>query len=154
MYNDQIISYDEHMSWYQSLQKSEVTHVKILLYFEEPIGLVNFNKINKHNNTCYWGFYIGNLNAPKGSGTILGYLALSYIFENQKVRKVCSEIIGNNIQSIKFHQKIGFVEEGRLIEHINKDNKFVDVILMAQFHYQWNNFKNELEKKLGGEPKL
>lgn len=153
MYTDKIISLEEHWNWFESFRNSNKTIIKILLYLGEPIGLVNFNKINAFDNKCYWGFYIGALDAPKGAGTILGYLALNYIFETQSIRKVCSEIIGYNTQSIKFHQRMGFAEEGRLVEHINKGNEFIDVVLMAQFEHQWRHNKNNLKKKLEGAVK-
>ncbi len=148
MYNENIITNEEHVKWFESLRNSEVTQLKVLLYLETPIGVVNFNKINHFDNTCYWGFYIGESNAPKGSGTMLGYLALSYIFENQNIRKVCSEIIAYNTQSVIFHQRMGFLEEGRLIEQVNKENELIDVILMAKFKHHWDHFKVELEEQI------
>lgn len=150
MYNDQLISLDEHINWYNSIRSSEQIVVKLLLYLGKPIGLVNFSKISTVHKSCYWGFYIGEEDTPKGVGTILGYLALEYIFEIKNMRKVCAEIIGYNTQSIKFHQKMGFLEEGRLIDHIYKQGQLVDIILMAQFKRQWISIKNDLSQYLGG----
>lgn len=146
MYSDAVISYDEHMNWYNRIKNSEETIVKVLYYLNKPIGFVNLTKIDKVNRTCYWGFYIGDERAPKGSGTIMGYLALEYIFETLAARKVCAEILGYNNVSISYHKKLGFVEEGCLRKHVYKQGELTDVRLMAHFAEHWKLIKETLRE--------
>ncbi|KHF39878.1 UDP-4-amino-4,6-dideoxy-N-acetyl-beta-L-altrosamine N-acetyltransferase [Halalkalibacter okhensis] len=144
MYTDHNITMLEHQEWFKRVEKNENHIVRLLVYNEEPIGLVTINNFDNKNNKCYWGFYIGDRNAPRGSGTIMGILALELIFENLQVRKLCAEVLENNIKSLNFHKKLGFKEEGRFVDHIVKNNQHFDVIPLALFKAEWIDVKKKL----------
>lgn len=150
MFHDQIISLEEHRKWFERVKEEQRTIVKIFYFDNVPLGVVNFTDIDSKNNKCFWGFYIGNQSAPKGSGTLMGYLALQFIFEELNVRKLCSKIIAFNERSIRYHQRLGFRTEGVLREHILKDNQYVDVILMALFNKEWEEQKSKIQHMLEG----
>jgi len=150
MYTSSLISINEHRNWFQRLQESSSSR-SLLFYFEgRPYGIVNINHIDQRNLTCDWGFYIGEQKAPKGIGTILGYKALTYIFEDLQMRKVCAEVLGYNDASIRFHKKLGFLEEGCLHEQNLKEGTYHDVILMGMFARNWANHAAVLEEQLKG----
>ncbi len=152
MFTDRLITREEHDLWFDRVKKNNAQIngiinrpiAKILHYQEQPIGFINFTDIDQENNKCSWGFYIGEENAPKGSGQIMGFLSLNHIFEEFKLRKLCAEVLGFNERSIRYHRKLGFIEEGRLKEHVFKHDRYVDVILMALFHDQWAKRKVHL----------
>ncbi len=147
MYTDHEITMLEHKEWFNQVRKNDQTLVKLLFYRNKPLGFINFSNIDKKNNKCYWGFYIGEKDAPKGSGTVLGLLALDLLFETVGVRKLCAEVLACNEASLKFHHKLGFKEEGRLIKHVVKNDKYIDVLVLALFHQQWTEVKNSLLNK-------
>ena len=147
MFIEHLITEEEHGKWFENVKKGNKIIAKLLLFKEKPIGFVNFTNIDYQNNKCYWGFYIGEKEAPKGSGKIMALLALDYIFEDFHLRKLCSEVLEFNSKSIKFHQKLRFEEEGRLEKHIFKNNYYVDVIVMALFRENWGRSKEQLLKK-------
>ncbi|WP_142302821.1 UDP-2,4-diacetamido-2,4,6-trideoxy-beta-L-altropyranose hydrolase [Bacillus sp. FJAT-45350] len=151
MYTDHKITELEHKEWFNKVNKDESTIVKLIYYLNKPIGLANFSNINKNNNTCNWGFYIGAQNAPIGSGTILGLLALEYIFKKVGMRKVCGEVLEFNHTSLNFHKKLGFEEEGRFVKHVVKDGEYIDVIALALFIDKWSAVKKNLLFKYRGE---
>ncbi|MCM3654510.1 UDP-2,4-diacetamido-2,4,6-trideoxy-beta-L-altropyranose hydrolase [Metabacillus litoralis] len=144
MYTDHIITMTEHKEWFKKLANDDSTIVKIFLSESKPLGLVNISKIDKKNNKCYWGFYIGEQDAPLGSGTIMGILALEFIFEKLGIRKICSEILEYNNASLRYHKKLGFIEEGRFVKHLIKNDQYIDVILMAHFSEKWADGKKDL----------
>jgi UDP-4-amino-4,6-dideoxy-N-acetyl-beta-L-altrosamine N-acetyltransferase len=133
MYYDKVITLDEHKTWFERISKSDNSITKVFLFNGIPYGVINITNIDRKNQKCDWGFYIGVKNAPKGLGTLMGELALDYMFNNLKVRKVCAEVLGFNQKSINFHQKLGFEQEGILKKHIWKNNQYVDVYIMALF---------------------
>lgn len=137
MYSDHSITLAEHRQWFQRSVKDPNRQALLLVYRNQPIGVVNFTNIDRENGRCEWGFYIGDETAPKGSGTIMGWLALDTIFNDPGMHKVCSEIIATNRISYLFHQKLGFVTEGRLADHVRKNNVYQDVIRMALFAEGW-----------------
>jgi UDP-4-amino-4,6-dideoxy-N-acetyl-beta-L-altrosamine N-acetyltransferase len=73
--------------------------VKIFIYKDTPIGQFNVN-VDHQKDRCSWGFFIGEAHTPYKSGTIMGYLALEYIFENIRIRKTCAEVLAYNSASI------------------------------------------------------
>ena len=150
MFNDRIIMRDEHYNWFRKISLDGNSFHKIFLLNNTPTGVVNITRIDRLSNKCEWGFYIGDVNAPRGSGTLMGILTLDFIFQELKIRKLCSEIIGFNAKSISYHKKLGFTEEGALRADILKDNKYVDVILMALFKEKWEKQKSQLYNGLKG----
>ncbi|MCT2536288.1 UDP-4-amino-4,6-dideoxy-N-acetyl-beta-L-altrosamine N-acetyltransferase [Aquibacillus koreensis] len=150
MYTDHHISWEEHDQWYRNISNDPSQKVMILYNIDHPLGVVNVSNINIEHSRCYWGFYIGDKNTIKGVGTILGILALDEIFNNIGLRKVCSEVIATNTHSYHYHQKLGFIEEGRHIDHVSKNQQFHDVISMALFSKTWLDIKPELLEKLRG----
>lgn len=152
MYTDHEITMLEHKEWFNRVRKNGHTLVKLLFYGNKPLGFMNFSDIDKKNNKCYWGFYIGESDAPKGSGTILGLLALELLFETVGIRKLCAEVLAFNDASLKFHQKLGFKEEGRFVKHITKNGEYIDVIVLALFREEWPEVKNSLLVKTGRKP--
>lgn len=151
MYEDHQITIDEHLKWYEKLVMDDTKVARLLTYKEKPIGFVNFTKIDEMNQTCYWGFYIGEKEVVRRAGTVLGLLALDYIFETKGIHKVCAEIIESNRISLNFHQKLGFQEDGRYENYICRDNDYIDVITMTLFHEQWTERKEAIKKELEGE---
>lgn len=151
MYEDHEITIDEHLKWYEKLEMNDTKVARLLTYKEKPIGFVNFTKIDEMNQTCYWGFYIGEKQSVRRAGTVLGLLALDYIFETKGIHKVCAEIIESNRISLNFHQKLGFQEDGRYENYICRDNDYMDVITMTLFHEQWRERKEAIKKELEGE---
>ncbi|CAM4389563.1 UDP-4-amino-4,6-dideoxy-N-acetyl-beta-L-altrosamine N-acetyltransferase [Paenibacillus alkaliterrae] len=150
MYHDEVITLEQHQKWFNKLKQNDRTLVKVFALDDRLLGVVNFTEIDYKNEKCSWGFYIGEKGAPKGSGTILGFLALQFIFEQVQVRKVCAEIISHNEKSIYFHRKLGFQEEGILKEHVRKNDEYLDVILMALFYQQWRVKKHSIETIIKG----
>jgi len=152
MYTDHLISLEEHRAWFTRLKNNKKNISLVFEYKNEPVGVMNFTGIDEQNKKCTWGFYLGEENLPKGTGLALGYFGLQYAFEKMNIRKLSGEVFGFNTASYHFHKKLQFVEEGRLIQHIFKNNKYEDIILFAQFQEDWaNNIKvieSELESKL------
>ncbi len=150
MFDEHVITEEEHTRWFENLKTDKMIIGKILLYKGLPIGFVNFTDLDYKNNKGYWGFYIGERKAPKGSGKAMALLALDYVFEEFKLRKLCSQIFEFNEISIRYHLKIGFSEEGRLKQHIFRNNRYYDVIEMALFREDWEQIEGKLLEELEG----
>lgn len=146
MYTDHIITMDEHRLWFEKINKDESAVYRILEFQGFPIGVVNATQIDKHNRKCFWAFYLGSTKIPLGSGAIMEFLFLEYIFNELGIRKLCCEVFAFNLSTIKLHKKFGFREEGCLKQHILKNNQYEDVICMALFNQEWIIVKPQLEK--------
>lgn len=148
MYTDHIITQDEHRSWFERTRQAEFPPTLIFEYRGIPVGLKSFSQIDRFNNRCYWGFYLGESELPRGCGSVMGFLALEYIFEQQKFRKLCAEAFAFNEGSVKYHTRLGFVQEGRFMQHILKNGRYEDIISFAIFRDNWLAGKTALTAKV------
>lgn len=145
MYTDHLITLAEHKAWFERSKKQTTSVYLIFEVQNRSVGLVYFTDIDMKNGRSYWGFYLGDENLPHGSGTALGVLGIAYAFTQLKIRKLCGETFAFNGPSIRFHKKLGFVEEGRFVKHVLKRGIFEDVISFAMFQKDWENYRQALE---------
>ncbi|WP_078378903.1 UDP-4-amino-4,6-dideoxy-N-acetyl-beta-L-altrosamine N-acetyltransferase [Sutcliffiella halmapala] len=150
MYNSNIISMDEHTQWFLKIKNSKIAQSKIFYYNQVPCGILNIIEIDYINNKCKWGFYIGPNNALKGMGTILGFVSLNYIFNELSIRKLSAEVLSINKKSAIFHQKLGFVREGKLRKNIIKDGEYIDVLLYGLLEEEWKEHSEKIKKRIEG----
>lgn len=148
MYTDHIITPEEHRAWFERTRTAEFPATLIFEFRGTPTGLKSFSQIDRHNNRCYWGFYLGEAELPRGCGTVMGFLALEYIFEQHGFRKVCAEAFSFNEGSIKYHKRLGFSEEGRFAKHVLKEGVYQDIISFAIFRDDWLANKSALTAKV------
>jgi UDP-4-amino-4,6-dideoxy-N-acetyl-beta-L-altrosamine N-acetyltransferase len=143
MYTDHLIGQEEHAAWFERLGTNDTARALIFEVNGRPLGVVNVTRIDRLNGTCHWGFYIGETDSPKGSGTALGYLGLEYIFGTLGIRKVTGEAFAFNEASIAFHRRLGFSREGHFVAHVMKNGSFQDILSFALFRDQWEAHKQQ-----------
>lgn len=142
MYTDHLISPSEHQAWFTRIQASSA--YQICEFQATPVGLVSFTQIEFQHQRCFWGFYLGETDLPKGTGTAMGFLGLDYAFETLHIRKLCSEVLAFNAASISLHQKLGFQQEGHFISHVLKNGAYQDVLFFTLFRDHWLHTRTEL----------
>ncbi|WP_339914242.1 UDP-4-amino-4,6-dideoxy-N-acetyl-beta-L-altrosamine N-acetyltransferase [uncultured Brevundimonas sp.] len=137
MYSDHVIGAEEHARWLAvSLVSPDAVYL-IYEYQDRPLGFVSFTGIDRHNARCSWAFYLGEADAPRGSGAAMELLALDRVFGDIGIGKLCCEVFAFNAAVIRLHKRFGFVEEGRLVRHARKDDQLQDVVLLARFGDNW-----------------
>lgn len=140
VFSDDRVTTEEHREWFENLGKNNT----VFLIFElmgEPVGTVQFPKIDAIDGTSSWGFYLGNPGLPQGTGYMMCSLGLDYAFNVLGLRKLSAKVLSTNNTSLKLHHKLGFMQEGCLREHILKGETYRDIILLAMFKEE---FVNEL----------
>jgi UDP-4-amino-4,6-dideoxy-N-acetyl-beta-L-altrosamine N-acetyltransferase len=147
MYADHIISVAEHRAWFERLQSSDRLQYLIFEHKGRPVGMVKIDDINRTNRTCYWGFYIGEEDTPKGTGSAMGFLALEHVFGTLGMGRVIGEVLAFNEGSIKFHRRLGFVEEGRFAGHVMRQGVCEDVVSFVLVDSVWQALRPQLEQK-------
>lgn len=137
MYNQHIISLEEHTRWFERASVDQNKHLLIYERDQEPLGFLN---INESDNTgiADWGFYVVP-GAEKGTGSQLGQMALHYAFIIKKLHKLCGQTLGFNHRSIAFHLKLGFTKEGTLREQHFDGQQYQDVICFGLLAHEWKS---------------
>lgn len=151
MYTTHEITLDEHQRWFERLTKDWENFSFVFEDEGRPLGVVNLNHLDRRNLRCHWGFYVGEEDAPRGSGTKMAYLALCHVFEKLKLHKVIGEALAFNEGSIAYHKRLGFSQEGHFVEHVLRDGAYIDVLSFALLSAKWERIKPEIYAKYFGK---
>ncbi len=77
---------------------------------------------------AYWG---------KGYGRDAVRVLLDYAFRLRNAHKVWLSVNGTNERAIRAYRACGFVEEGRLRQHVWGDGQYVDLVYMGVLCEEW-----------------
>lgn len=119
MFNQDQISFEEHLQWFL---RGKANDHKILMVYEikgQLQGFVQFD-IEPGAESATWGFY-KNPFAASGVGSMLCRAALRYAFRSLFLKTIKASVLISNQVSIRFHQRLGFVE----IDPIENTRNFV-----------------------------
>lgn len=149
MYTDHIISVEEHRAWLEGLKEREDVVYLVFELKDQPVGMVYFTEIDNKKDNAIFGFYLGETDLPRGTGTIMGILGLGYAFRELGLRKLCSETFAFNQSAVNFLKRLGFSKEGRFKKHVLKNGKYEDVFSFAILRENWeDNEPNLIESTL------
>lgn len=110
MFDDSLLTPEGHLCWWESWDSS----VSCRLIYEVdglPVGFVHLSNISLESGECVFGFYRGH-DAFVGEGTRMCILALDFAFR-RGIRRICSEILEDNVASLRLHEALGFDVAGR-----------------------------------------
>ncbi len=92
-------------------------------------ALFSFDGVNR---TCALGITIGDKEYwGKGYGREALRLLIEYGFRFHNVRKVWLNVYANNERGIRSYNALGFVEEGRMRQHVWSNGEYVDLLYMG-----------------------
>jgi len=131
MYNEHIISEEEHKKFINSLKNSKDKVYWLVKKEDLPIGTLSFVNINWYHRRAYFGMYANPENILPGIGRILDSIAKNVAFNILNLHTLKLEVIEDNKAVINLHKKSGFQEEGRLKDFVYKNGKWKDVIIMG-----------------------
>jgi UDP-4-amino-4,6-dideoxy-N-acetyl-beta-L-altrosamine N-acetyltransferase len=126
MFERDIISLEQHQEWFAAAQKNRRKALLIYEQNQEATGFMQFD-IDASGQTGTWGFYM-KPDHVKGSGLAMGARALIYAFSELCLHKVAAQVIVSNLASVRFHQRLGFAQEGCLRQHFYDGHAYQDVL--------------------------
>jgi UDP-4-amino-4,6-dideoxy-N-acetyl-beta-L-altrosamine N-acetyltransferase len=128
MINDSLISLENHLEWIVELKKDKKKSYYAIIFEENIIGAIYFNKIESLN--AEWGFYFSkSVNPIISSATV--YLFILYLFKEDFFKKIFSKIKKDNNIALNFNKNFGF-------ESWEEDEKYFYLKLEKQ---NWENNK-------------
>ena len=149
MYTENFISKEQQEKWFEKIQQDESSKYWMIKYEDKNLGVANIVDIDRRNSKCNWGFYLGNSSIRgKGIGAKVEFNVLNYVFEELKLNKLVGEVFSFNEKVVKMHEKFGFRREGFLRNHIYKNDKFHDVVVIGLLSSEWNQIKKEVESRI------
>ncbi|NIJ63643.1 UDP-4-amino-4,6-dideoxy-N-acetyl-beta-L-altrosamine N-acetyltransferase [Sphingomonas leidyi] len=134
MYNQDEIGLDQHRHWFAGVEADSKRHALIAETADGPIGFVNIAEL--HQGVASWGFYAVP-GSPRGAGVALGAAALHHAFDILRLHKLCGEALADNLRSVRFHERLGFHDEGTLRSHRLVAGVYRDVRCFGLLAEEW-----------------
>jgi RimJ/RimL family protein N-acetyltransferase len=102
------------------------------------IGQCGLRDFNETDRTCELGITIGDKAYwGRGYGRDSVNTLLNYAFHYRNMRRVWLRVYGNNERAIRSYRASGFVEEGRLREHVWSAGGYTDLVHMGVLQSEW-----------------
>jgi len=110
------------------------------------IGNVKLGQIDWISRTSNYGLMLGDKNSwGKGYAQESFILLIKYAFEKLNLHKVWDMAVKSNVASIKANQKVGFKIEAELKEHVFKNGKYMDLVVLSLLAEDYFNNLNKGE---------
>jgi RimJ/RimL family protein N-acetyltransferase len=104
------------------------------------IGHCSLFQFDATNHTCALGITIGDKEYwGREYGRNALNLLLDYAFRLQNIRRVYLSVNSTNERAIRSYLACGFVEEGRLRQHVWSDGRYIDLVQMGILRDEWQN---------------
>ena len=109
-----------------------------------PVGLVAITSPDFRNGFAY----VSALGLPEtqGSGLIAeaAFLAFHYAFTTWPLRKVYMEATEDSFRAFENGLDDFFREEGRLVDHVFWNGRYVDVVILAVYRETWSRLAQRM----------
>ena len=151
MYNDNIITQQEHDAWYSRALVDTSAAYLLFLHEGRAVGLISLTNINHQHGRCTLGFYLGETDVSRRAGPVMDFIAIDYAFLTLKIRKLCAEVFTFNVGVITLQEKFGFVQEGRFVAHYLKNGKYEDIVCLAKFGATWVDEREKFKSRIFGK---
>lgn len=131
---------DKQIVWFNKVSSDPSCLYLIIKYNDVPIGVINLACIDEINRRCTAGYYIGEL-TYRSVGAIIPAYIYNYVFCSLKLNKIYGEVLEENAGVMRLHTMYGYETVGVLRQHVFKNNKFHNVVMMELLSDVWEKQK-------------
>lgn len=132
--DQRMFTVESHTNWLKNMVETGKVEQFIIIDKNDnvPVGSVFLRDIDYENRKAEYGIFIGEDSARgKGIGTAAAERIIQYGFEELKLHKIFLRVLAENIGAIKSYEKAGFKQEAYLVDEVNINDEFKDIVLMA-----------------------
>ena len=147
MFTNHEISESEHSSWFEKMMGDTSSQYFIFEMNDTPMGVCALTDLNLKQGTTFWAAY-QSPDARPGTGALMEFDLLEYVFNDLGLRKICGEVLALNKNVISLHKSFGFVTEGIFIKQHFDGHDYIDVHRFALFSQQWPEISKKYAKLL------
>ena len=99
--------------------------------YDNYLGTISLKNIDYDNLNAELA--ISFIKDAQGTGAAMFAMneILKIGFNNLELKKVYLNVLCTNLRAINFYKKCGFIQEGCFINHVKKDNAFIDLLWFA-----------------------
>lgn len=102
------------------------------------IGNIKIDPVEIKHGICEYGIMMGDKNEwGKGYAKEASKLVIDFCFKKLNLRKMNLGVIESNKRAVKLYKKLDFIIEGKFINHVSYNGKFVNTLRMALFNQNY-----------------
>ncbi|MFL5798055.1 MAG: GNAT family N-acetyltransferase [Actinomycetota bacterium] len=102
------------------------------------LGLTRLYDVQPLHRTAMLGISLGRTGEwGRGYGTDASKVTIRYGFQELNLHRIWLDVFGYNDRAAALYRRLGFTEEGRLREHLERDGRHHDVVLMGLLRSEW-----------------
>lgn len=137
MYTEHIIEAEEHFAWRDRLRAARDARFFAVVHDGEVVGGVGASSINVVHRRADLGIYLSESCQGRGIGSALERQFLTKAFDEFGIEKLNCEVISFNERALRLYKKCGFRQEGVRRDHVIRDGKKYDAILLGITKGEW-----------------
>lgn len=132
-YDDEPVSMEGHLCWWAGVRTDPSQRFYMIEANGEAIGCLGLLNIDWRNRTAEYGrLKIGNPNfRGKGYAFEAEVLLMRHAFDSLNLNRIWGHVLDNNARVLALHEKVGFVQEGCLQQHIYKHGRYYNVVTIG-----------------------
>jgi UDP-4-amino-4,6-dideoxy-N-acetyl-beta-L-altrosamine N-acetyltransferase len=140
---------EESRLWFEDFRRDPDRRGWIITVDGEPAGFLTLTGVASRHRRASWGWYIGEASARgRGAGRAAQALGLDQAFDGLGLEKVQAEVLADNDVALKAQAAAGFRREGYLREHVMKDGRRRDVVLLGILAPEWRARRDAFRRAL------
>lgn len=135
--NPQPIRLIDHMAWWERIQADPKEKRLVFEVDDSRVGFTKFYSIDRVNGNCVLGADIHRDHRGKGLAKHMWSLMLEGAFAHWRLYRVSLTTAEYNRIGQRVYQRLGFKEEGRLVQSLKRGDKHFDQIAMYMLRPDW-----------------
>jgi len=112
-------------------------HFGILDESKSLIGVAAITKLDRENDGCEIGYWLGKDYHGRGYGSSAVSLLVSFAFRQVGVHRVYAASFISNVASVRLLKRLGFRQEGILRQSAKGDDGYADEVIMAMLKEEY-----------------
>lgn len=123
---------DDQKQWIRHILQNSREIILVAEVDDKMVGWLVFQSPNRVrlNHTGSFGMMVLKEYRNMKIGRRLLEALLAWAECHEEIEKVCLGVLSSNERAIHFYRSFGFIEEGRKVNEVKIDNRYVDDILM------------------------
>jgi UDP-4-amino-4,6-dideoxy-N-acetyl-beta-L-altrosamine N-acetyltransferase len=150
LFVDTIITSEAQKKWYENVKDGGEYKCWIISCNQLDIGFVNLADIDVNNRRADPGMFICEAEyRGKGLAKHIMLNLQRHAFEDLELHKLYGPILAVNSAAVAAYLKTGFQIEGYFKDHIYKNGRFWDLVMIGMLDDHWHRIKSTIDYTIG-----